>query len=197
MKLINRTNILLILFLMMLFSVSISCKKQIDPQNRVKPTSNGKKDNNAFPIPTGWVNDYAGLLSESTIADLTKLITELKKTTDVEMAIATFPNLGGRDYREFTTALYNSWGVGNKKNEGILIMIAVQERKIKFEVGSGAEKYLNEYTEEVYQNFKKDMTKNKDNYNVAVINATKMILAKIAQEKGVTIKGIPTLSATK
>ena len=94
--------------------------------------------NTDIPQPTGWVNDYAGVLTEANKAELTNWLTELKEKTDVEMAIAIFADIGGMDYSNFATDLFRAWGVGNIKDEGILLLIAVQERKIKFEVGYGS-----------------------------------------------------------
>jgi uncharacterized protein len=145
-----------------------------------------------FPQPQGWVNDFAGVMTEENKTELTAWLTELKEKTDVEMAIAIFPSLEGADYNDFATDLFRAWGVGNKQSEGILLLIAVQERKIKFEVGYAAEEYLTDvYTNQAFQSMISYLADGKDDYNSAVRQATLMILNRVAQTKGVSITGMP------
>ncbi|MBM4399605.1 MAG: TPM domain-containing protein [Candidatus Cloacimonetes bacterium] len=145
-----------------------------------------------FPKPAGWVNDFAGVLSEQNKSELTAWITELKEKTDVEMAIAIFPDIGGKDYSNYATDLFRAWGVGNKKDEGILLLIAIQERKIKFEVGYASEEYLTDsYTADAYRLMISSLTKGSENYDEAVRQASLMILARIAEFKNVQLTGFP------
>lgn len=145
-----------------------------------------------FPKPKGWVNDFAGVLSEENQQELTLWLTDLKEKTDVEMAIAIFSDIGGKDYSNFATDLFRQWGVGNQKDEGVLLLIAIQERKIKFEVGYGSEEYLTDsYTADAYRTMTSYLTKGNENYNEAVKQATVMILNRVSQFKGVQITGMP------
>ena len=151
---------------------------------------------NGLPTPTGWVNDYAGVLSQSTKAELTAWFTEVKEKTDVEMSVAIFSDLGGREYQNFATDLYRGWGVGNQRDEGVLLLIAVQERRIKFEVGYGSEGYLTDfYTNDILNVMRKLLSKGSENFNEAVKQAALMSLNKIAQEKGVVLTGVPSYTA--
>jgi uncharacterized protein len=145
-----------------------------------------------FPKPVGWVNDFAGVMSEPNKQELTLWLTELKEKTDVEMAIAIFSDIGGQDYSNFATDLFRQWGVGNKKDEGVLLLIAIQERKIKFEVGYGSEEYLTDsYTSEAYRTITSFLNKGNENYDEAVKQATLLILNRISQFKNVQITGMP------
>jgi uncharacterized protein len=145
-----------------------------------------------FPTPAGWVNDFAGVLSDANKTELTNWLTELKEKTDVEMAIAIFTDLGGKDYQNYATDLFRAWGVGNKQDEGVLLLVAVQERKIKIEVGYASEGYLTDaYTNQVYQAMVSFLKKGSENYDEAVRQATLMLLNKIAVEKGVQLTGVP------
>jgi uncharacterized protein len=145
-----------------------------------------------FPQPTGWVNDFAGVLSEPVKQELTNWFTEVKQKTDVEMAIAIFPDIGGADYSNFATDLFRAWGVGNKKDEGCLILVAIQERKIKFEIGYGSEGYWTDaYTAEAYRNMVSLLPKGSENYDEAVRQSALLLLNRVAKEKGVQITGMP------
>ncbi len=151
-----------------------------------------------LPKPTGWVNDFAGVLTEANKAELTAWFTEVKEKTDVEMAVAIFSDIGGKDYQNFATDLYRGWGVGNTKDEGILLLIAIQERKIKFEVGYGSEGYLTDfYTNNILNEMRKLLPKGNENFNEAVRQAALMTLSKIAQEKGVQLTGVPSYQMRK
>lgn len=149
-----------------------------------------------FPQAQGWVNDFAGVLSEQTKAELTNWFTEVKEKTDVEMAVAIFSDLGGKEYENYATDLFRAWGVGNKQDEGVLLLIAVQERKIKFEVGYGSEGYLTDlYTNQALEVMRSFLRKGSENYEEAVKQAALMLLNKIALEKGVTLTGVPSYTA--
>ncbi len=172
---VSRNLFCKILICLILFSISLSLFAQKE-----------------FPKPTGWVNDYAGVLSEENKQELTLWLTDLKEKTDVEMAIAVFSDIGGQDYSNFATDLFRKWGVGNKKDEGVLLLVAIQERKIKFEVGYGSEEYLTDaYTAEAYRTMTSFLSKGSENYNDAVKQATLLVVNRIAQFKNVQITGMP------
>jgi uncharacterized protein len=91
-----------------------------------------------IPKWTGYVSDFAGVLDKSSISDMTRTITSVKDT--VEIAVVTVPELQGYDVADFTHKLATTWGVGKKgKDNGIVILIAVKERKVRIEVGYGME----------------------------------------------------------
>lgn len=153
---------------------------------------------NEFPKPIGWVNDYANVLSEQTKNDLTQWFTELKEKTDVEVAVAVFPNIGGKDYSNYATDLFREWGVGNKKDEGMLLLVAIEERKIKFEVGYGSEEYLTDsYTAEAYRAMTALLPKGNENFDEAVRMASLMVLTRISKFKNIQLTGFPGYQTQK
>ncbi len=94
----------------------------------------------AFPKPEGWVTDQAGLLDASTRGHLERLLTDVEQKSGVEIAVVTLPTLGGRSVEEVAGELFQAWGVGKKgRDEGLLLLIAQKERKIRIEVGYGLE----------------------------------------------------------
>ena len=56
-----------------------------------------------YPTPTQWVNDFAGVLSRSTVSQLNNLALEIKQKTGFELAVAVVKNLQGEDY--YTTQI--------------------------------------------------------------------------------------------
>jgi uncharacterized protein len=67
----------------------------------------------------------------------------LQKTTGAQLAVAVIPSLDGRPLEDYANQLFNTWGVGTKKkNDGVLILVAMSDRKMRIEVGYGLEGVL-------------------------------------------------------
>jgi uncharacterized protein len=99
----------------------------------------------AFPQPTGFVNDFAGVISGATRGHLESLLSSFEKATGNEVAVATLPSLDGRVIEELAPDLYKQWGIGKKgKDNGVLFLIAPNERKARIEVGYGLESVIND-----------------------------------------------------
>ena len=96
----------------------------------------------ALDVPKlqGHVNDYANMLSPSTKAELEKELTSFEQTDSTQIVILTIPSLEGKVLDEFSIKVAESWKVGQKgKDNGIIITVAKQEKKIRVEVGRGLE----------------------------------------------------------
>ena len=93
-----------------------------------------------FPKLTGRVTDAAGILAPDArqrIED--KLKAHEDKTTD-QVVVATVPNLQGLTVEDYANRLFRAWGLGEKaKNNGVLLLVAPKERKVRIEVGYGLE----------------------------------------------------------
>ncbi len=101
----------------------------------------------AFPKPTGYVNDFANILSYSAKDNLTRLITELERKSSAEISVVTVDSIGALTIEEYAVDLFKEWGIGKKdKDNGILILVAMQERKIRIEVGYGLEGVITDGT---------------------------------------------------
>ncbi len=93
-----------------------------------------------FPKPTGFVVDQANILTPEEEAQLTQKLEALKAQSNREFAIATIRDLQGYDISDYGYQLGRAWGVGNEgADDGILLIIAPNERKIRIEVGYGLE----------------------------------------------------------
>ena len=94
----------------------------------------------SFPPPTGYVNDFAQVLDPSTRAALEQRLAAYDRTTGNQIAIAIFNNLGGQPIEDFTVRLEEAWKVGKRgKDNGVLLVVALQERQVRIEVGYGLE----------------------------------------------------------
>lgn len=120
---------------------------------------------NALVEPTSdfYVNDYANILSPETEKFIMDNSVKLQEETKAQIVVVTVKNLEGQDLNTYATDLYRSFGIGNEKEDnGLLILIALEEREIKIEVGYGLEgvitdglvgRYLDDYFQPY---FKKD-----------------------------------------
>jgi uncharacterized protein len=94
----------------------------------------------AFPALTGRVVDSANVLNSTQRAALEqKLKSHEDKTTD-QVVIATVASLGGTSVEDYANRLYRHWQLGQKdNNNGVLLLVAPNERKVRIEVGYGLE----------------------------------------------------------
>ncbi|MBI2048096.1 MAG: TPM domain-containing protein [Parcubacteria group bacterium] len=93
-----------------------------------------------YPSPAGFVNDFANILSPQTKDILSAKLSEYEKATTIEIAVVTTPSLYGLSVEEYTITLAQNWGVGKKKKDnGVVILVAPKERKMRIEVGTGLE----------------------------------------------------------
>jgi len=146
----------------------------------------------SFPAPQAFVNDFTSLLSADTVMKINDWAIELKQKTDVEMAIAVLADIDGMDENTAAVKLYEQWKVGNAKDEGVLILLAVRERRIRIEVGYGAEAYLTDsFSGDVYRTMKGYLPRGQEDWNAAFTQAALMIMNRIAKEKGVQLTGVP------
>jgi uncharacterized protein len=99
----------------------------------------------AFPKPTGYVNDFAGVLSSDNKARLEGALSSFEKASGDEIAVVTLPSLEGEPVENVAVALFKEWGIGKKgKDNGILFLIAPNDRKMRIEVGYGLEGTIND-----------------------------------------------------
>lgn len=90
--------------------------------------------------PTGFVNDCCNILTTDEKVQLEGVLSDFQKKTSNEIAVAIVDTLDGQDMETYATNLYRTWGVGSaKNNNGVLLLFAMQEHKIRIEVGYGLE----------------------------------------------------------
>jgi uncharacterized protein len=94
----------------------------------------------AFPPLTGRVVDEANLLDATAKADLDSKLAALEAKTTDQLVVVTVRSLGGRTIEEYGYRLGRTWAIGQKdKNNGVLLIVAPNERKVRIEVGYGLE----------------------------------------------------------
>ncbi|NOS94300.1 MAG: TPM domain-containing protein [Cyclobacteriaceae bacterium] len=98
----------------------------------------------AVPAHEGrWVHDEAHVLSPSTVAQLEQVLKAERDSTSNQIAILIVPTLDGEDIEGFGIRVAEAWKAGSKENDnGVIFIIAIQERKMRIEVGQGLEGVL-------------------------------------------------------
>jgi uncharacterized protein len=92
------------------------------------------------PNPPRLVNDAANILSPEQRDILEQRLVELDNSSSNQIAIVTIPDLKGYDVSDYANKLFRSWGIGGSKhNNGILILVAPNERRVRIEIGYGLE----------------------------------------------------------
>jgi len=96
-----------------------------------------------FPALSGRVVDQAGLLDPAQEQAITAKLEALETQSQRQLVVTTISDLGGYDIADYGYQLGRKWGIGDKdRNDGALLIIAPNERKMRIEVGYGLEAYL-------------------------------------------------------
>jgi uncharacterized protein len=93
-----------------------------------------------FPPLSGRVVDTAGLLDAGAAQQLEAQLSAFEQASGIQLVVVTLPDLQGYEIEEFGYQLGRFWGIGQKgKNNGVLLIVAQAERKVRIEVGYGLE----------------------------------------------------------
>jgi len=102
--------------------------------------SSGAAADTTIPRYAGYVNDLAHVMDEPARAKLESFLDQVQKKTGVQFAVLTVPTTAPYDPSEYKTIVFQRWGIGQKgKDNGLLMLLAVKERDLRFETGYGLE----------------------------------------------------------
>lgn len=91
-----------------------------------------KKDNLPNPSdPPRLVNDFAMVIPSARQDSLERVLVAFDDSTSNQICVVTMPSLGGREIVEYGTALGNKWGVGSKRNNGVLILLKTRNPQLE------------------------------------------------------------------
>ena len=92
------------------------------------------------PALSGRVMDEASILSSSRQKELEEYLYSLEEATGAQMAVLTIPSLKGESLEDYSIRVTDKWQLGQKgEDNGVLLLVALEERKIRIEVGYGLE----------------------------------------------------------
>ena len=150
----------------------------------------------AKPIPATLVTDVAGVLSPEQKQALENKLVAIDDSSSNQIAVVIIPTLDGYPKEEYATKLFRDWGIGNKKtNNGVLLLVAINDRQIRIEVGYGLEGAIPDITalniidNDIKPAFKagnyyEGINKATDNIAKAAVGEYKVAKAKKSKSKG-------------
>lgn len=173
----KRWLIYFILLLQCFFAACATAAPQIPP----KPTA-------AAGI---YVQDYAQVLSAEDKSRLLSIGQELDNKTTVQLAVVTVKTLDGQPIEDYALSILREWGIGSKeKNNGALIVVAVQDRRSRIEVGYGLEGLLTDGLTGRIQDQAMIPYFRKGNYAAGIVNGYAVTASLIAKDAGVQLTSI-------
>jgi uncharacterized protein len=99
----------------------------------------------AKPTTSIYVQDTAKVLSNNTKNTINAYSAALAEKTKAQIVVVTVPTLDGAALEDYSLQIVRDWGIGNKeKNNGVLLLVAVKDRKSRIEVGYGLEGALSD-----------------------------------------------------
>jgi uncharacterized protein len=149
----------------------------------------------SYPQPTGYVVDEAGLLAPETRARLTAIAQELDEKTNAQIAVAVVPSIAPLTVEEYAVRLFERWGVGSKqRDEGVLFVLARDERRVRIEVGYGLEEILPDGRVGGILRSAVVPHLRRDDWDSGVTGAVESLAGVIAQDRGVTLASLEGVS---
>jgi uncharacterized protein len=143
---------------------------------------------------TDYVNDFAHVLDQNTIAQLDGICHQIDEKAHAQIAVVTIHSLDGSDIESYAVDLFHQWGVGAKStNRGVLILYAIDDRRARIEVGYGLEPILPDGKVGGFQREAIPRMRS-GNDSQALLLVTTRVANVIAQDAGVQITA-PQLAA--
>lgn len=142
-----------------------------------------------FPSkPDGPVADHAHVIESGAKSEITELAQALWEQAGFGLVVATLPLLKGESIDQYAPELYRKWGVGKKEtDEGTLVLISLDPRKVRIEVGRGSEGYLNDAkVGRMLDTYGVPYFK-KNDFSNGLLAVSKSIAQEVAKEKGISL----------
>jgi len=145
--------------------------------------------------PRHYVEDLANVINANHERTLNGVLQELEQKTGVQYIILTLDTTGGVPIARYSVELaHDKWKLGQKgKDNGMLFVLATQDRKYWFTPGRGLEGFLTDnYLGRVGREVLRPALK-RNQYSEGIAQANLVVVQKIAGQTGVTLTGMPTL----
>ena len=129
------------------------------------------------PYLTGRVNDNAHVLTGDHITMLSQMLQEHENLTTNQVVVLTIASLDGNNIEDYAYRVFNEWGLGQKgKDNGVLIVVAPNDRRMRIEVGYGLEADLTDLTaSHIIQNVMAPRFREND-FNSGIMNGARAVI---------------------
>jgi uncharacterized protein len=148
-----------------------------------------------LPMPQHYVEDYANVINDSDERSLNGVLQELEQKTGAQYIVLTVLSTGGLPIEQFSIELTEKWKLGQKgKDNGMLFVLAKNDRRWRFEVGYGLEGFVtDQYCSRIGREVLVPYLK-KEEYSRGIYQANLQIIQRIATEAGVSLTGMPKIT---
>jgi uncharacterized protein len=147
-----------------------------------------------LPELTQPVNDFAHVIDSANAAEIDRMIRTLKAATGDDVVVATVPSIDSyADIREYANKLFENHGrgIGDKgKNNGLLILLALRERKVRIEVGYELEQWVTDGFAGETSRLEMVPEFQQGRYGDGLRIGTERIIGRIAQGRNVALQGV-------
>jgi uncharacterized protein len=144
------------------------------------------------PVPQGFVTDNAGVIDAATKAKMTRLLEELQQKTGAEIAVLTVDSTAPLDDFTYAMQVADAWKPGKKRDDtGVLVLLAVQDRKVRVLVGYGLEGILPDGLVGAIQDQEMVPEFRAGRLGDGLWRGVAAIANRIATDRGVTLTGVP------
>ena len=142
-------------------------------------------DVRSLPKPTGYVSDLAHVVNPQDKQALEAFCTKVEQQLGVQLAFVTIDSVGDRPIRDFALDIARLWGVGDKKsNQGVLLLLAIQNRQSDIETGRGVEPYITDgFSGSTLRAMRPSLRAG--DYGVALLYAAREMAGQIARGKNI------------
>jgi uncharacterized protein len=148
------------------------------------------------PELTRPVNDFAGVIDADSARQIDSLIRSLEETTGDVVVVATIKSLAGEDIDQYKERMFRNRGKGigqAGKDNGLLLLIAVDDRQAKFEVGYELEQFITDgFAGETVRQEMAPFFRSGD-YGAGTLAGVRRVVGRIAEGRNVTIEGAPRM----
>lgn len=137
--------------------------------------------------PEGYLSDYAHVVDPQSKQEIEQYCYRVEQAAGVQIALVTIDSLEGRDIETVSNRLFRHFGVGSKKgDQGVLLLLAIKDRKNRIEVGYGIEPYLTDgFSGSILRTIRPELQAGR--YGPALYTAAQAMADQIARGKGVAI----------
>lgn len=142
--------------------------------------------------PEGYLSDFARVVDPASKAEIERYCRAIENATGAQVALVTLENLQGEPVEDVANSLFRKWGIGQKgKDEGILLLLSVSDRRSRLEVGYGLEPYIPDgFAGSLLREMRPALRES--HYGDALLAAAHQIGQRIAQAKNVQIADAPS-----
>jgi uncharacterized protein len=145
-----------------------------------------------YPAPRGLINDFADIIPPAYEERMDSLAREVLQKADAALTVVTLKDIGGADIDEFANRLYERWGVGKKgEDRGVMILVALKERRIRIEVGYGLEGVIPDGLAGQIRDQAIVPYLKKNEFGPGLFNGLSVLAGIIAEDRGIELAGKP------